>query len=274
MSAPHFPHPPHRSWLFVPGNRPDRFDKAMAAGASAVIIDLEDAVPPSDKARARDSVRAWLSPTRNIYLRVNAPDSPWFADDLSLCAGDGVAGIVLPKAERASDIDRLTSAGARQVLPLIESAQGLWNAKLLACQPNVLRLLFGNIDFSVDMGIGGDDDELLATRSQLVLVSRVAGIQAPVDGVTTDIDDAAAILRDTGRARRLGFGGKLCIHPRQVQHVNAGFRASEQQIAWARKVLAAASESGGAAVAVDGRMIDRPVILMAQEILADSAGGQ
>ncbi|MDO8300917.1 MAG: CoA ester lyase [Lacisediminimonas sp.] len=263
---------PQRSWLFVPGNRPERFGKALAAGAHAVIIDLEDAVAPADKHSARSSVKAWLSPAHAVYLRVNAPGSIWFQDDLALCALPGVAGIVLPKAERSSDIGALVGAGARQVLPLIESAQGLWNAEQLARQPQVLRLMFGNLDFSADMGIGGDQDELLAFRSQLVLVSRVACIQAPIDGVSTELDDAQAVARDTARARRLGFGGKLCIHPRQVPHVNAGFMPDVQQIAWARKVVAAASESGGAAVAVDGRMVDRPVIAMAQEILAESAG--
>ncbi|WP_151449254.1 HpcH/HpaI aldolase/citrate lyase family protein [Lacisediminimonas profundi] len=260
----------HRSYLFVPGNRPERFDKALASGADAVIIDLEDAVQPAEKASARESVRTWLNAERSVYLRINAADSAWFREDLELCGLPGVTGIVLPKAERTSDIDTLVGAGARQVLPLIETAQGMWNASQLARQPQVLRLLFGTIDFNVDMGIDGEDDELLYFRSQLVLLSRVAGIQAPVDGVTTEIDDQHAVSHDTERGRRLGFGAKLCIHPKQVPHVNASFMPTSEQVDWARRVLAAASKSDGAAIAVDGKMVDRPVILKAREILAES----
>lgn len=259
----------HRSYLFVPGNRPDRYAKAFTSGADAVVLDLEDAVPAADKDSARDSIKAWLSSERNVYLRINAPDSAWYRADLELCGMSGVAGIVLPKTERTSEIEAVVSAGARRVLPLIETAQGMWNANQLARGTNVLRLMFGTIDFKLDMGIDGDDEELLYFRSQLVLLSRVAEIQPPVDGVTTEIDDVAAIRRDTTRGRRLGFGGKLCIHPRQVPHVNACFMPTREQVEWARKVVQAAHQSGGAAIALDGQMIDRPVILKAQQILVE-----
>jgi citrate lyase subunit beta/citryl-CoA lyase len=260
-----------RSFLFVPGNRPDRFDKACAAGADAVIVDLEDAVPPADKLAARDALASWLSPAHPVLVRINSADSEWFRSDLALCGLPGVAGIVVPKAERAQDLAEVVTAGAAAILPLIESAQGLWNGIELARSPCVQRLLFGAIDFSFNLGIREGYEPLLYFRSQLVLVSRVAGIAAPVDGVTVALDNAAALREDTARARALGFGGKLCIHPKQVAAVNAGFAHGAADLAWAARVVAAAAGSNGAAVALDGNMVDRPVILIAQQMLGDAA---
>lgn len=264
----------HRSWLFVPGDRPERFAKAAACGAHAVIIDLEDAVAPSAKAAAHGHVRQWLQAGHQAYVRINAPDTEWFGQDLELSRL--ATGVILPKTELGSDIARVMDAGAHAVLPLIETAQGMWLAHTLASQPGVERLVFGTIDFSLDMGIEGEDESLLYFRSQLALASRVANILPPVDGVTTTFDDEAAIRHDTLRGKRLGFGGKLCIHPRQVQTVNACYAPSAEEIAWARQVEEAARASGGAAVSLNGKMIDRPVILKAQGILRESqrlAGG-
>lgn len=263
-----------RSYLFVPGNRPERFDKALAAGADAVIVDLEDAVPAAEKDAARAAVASWLSPARPVLVRVNAMDTAHFRADLGLCRHAGVAGIVLPKAEQLDDPGLLAvlDATTKPLLPLIETARGLWDAPAIARTPRVQRLLFGSIDFQVDLGIRGDDgDQLLFFRSQLVWVSRVAGLGPPVDGVTTAIDDAALVRADTARAHRLGFGGKLCIHPRQLAPVHAGFGPDAEETAWANRVLTAAAAAGGAAVAVDGRMVDRPVIRRAEEIVAEAA---
>lgn len=260
-----------RSYLFVPGNRPERFAKACAAAAGAVIIDLEDAVPPAGKVAARATVKAWLSDAVSVLIRINAADTEWFGDDLALCGLPGVAGIVLPKSETAEDIARVAQAGARHILPLIESAQGFWNARALSQAPGVQRLVFGSIDFQLDLGIDGEGEELLYFRSQLVLMSKLAGIQAPVDGVCTAIDDSDQLRGETLRARRLGFGAKLCIHPKQVLPVNAAFRPSEAEIAWASRVLDAANAAQGAAVAVDGKMVDLPVMHRAQDILDESA---
>jgi len=134
----------------------------------------------------------------------------------------------------------------------------------------VQRLMFGTIDFQLELDIDGDGDELLAFRSELVLASRLAGVQSPVDGPCTSWEDIELLTADARRARRLGFGGKLCIHPKQISPVNAAFSPSEPELAWARKVLQAAERSGGAAVAVDGKMIDRPVILKAERIVRES----
>lgn len=258
------------SYLFVPGSRPERFDKAMAAGADVVVIDLEDAVSPSDKDSARVAVAGWLSAHRPVCLRINSTDSDWFAADLTLCAHPAVTAVMLPKAAAASDIDTLRKAGARRVLPLVESAQGFMNLAALAAAEGVERLAFGSIDFSVDLGIEGDDRELDYFRSQLVLVSRVAGIAPPIDGVTTAIGDVEVLAAETLRGKRFGFGAKLCIHPAQVAVVHASYLPQATEVAWAERVMAAATGSDGAAVAVDGKMVDRPVILKAERILAQA----
>lgn len=259
-----------RSYLFVPGNRPDRYAKALAAGADAVIVDLEDAVPPKDKQSARAALAAWLSPEHPVLIRVNGVESQWFREDLPLCKMPGVAGVLLPKAENAEDIRALTehSAPSTPILPLIETARGFWNAHALAQVPKVQRFVFGSIDFQLDLGIQGEEEELLHFRSQLVLVSRIAGLEPPVDGVTTAIDDAERIRSDTLRARRLGFGAKLCIHPRQVRVVNECFEPTAEEESWAKRVVEAAEAVHGAAVSVDGKMVDRPVIARAEAILS------
>jgi citrate lyase subunit beta/citryl-CoA lyase len=259
-----------RSYLFVPGNRPERFDKARAAGADAVIVDLEDAVPPGEKASARAALTAWLAPHRPVLVRINGFDSAWFEDDLALCGMPGVAGIVLPKAEHEAAVARVLGAGAQAVLPLVESGLGLWNAAALARLPRVKRLVFGSIDFSLDLNIQESHETLLYARSQLVLASRVAGVAAPVDGVTTGFDEPAHVQADTLRARALGFGAKLCIHPKQIAPVHQAFAPTAQEVDWAKRVLAAAEAAQGAAVAVDGRMVDRPVILIAQQMLEEA----
>ncbi len=259
------------SYLFVPGNRPERFDKALAAGADCVIVDLEDAVPPAEKALARAAVMAWLPSAaaagQSVAVRINSGDSPWFSDDLALCALPGVAAVVLPKAADPGDIERVLSSGARSVLALIESAQGIAQATMIAAMPGVDRLMFGHIDFSVDLGIEGDERELDFFRSQLVLASRLAGIAAPVDGVTTALDDGELLQAETLRGKRFGFGGKLCIHPKQLAGVHAAYLPTDADVAWATRVLDAAAAANGAAVAVDGKMVDLPVMLKAERIL-------
>lgn len=255
------------SYLFVPGSRPERFGKALASGADQVIIDLEDAVAPADKLLARDAVRASLDPDFPAAVRINSADSEWFEQDLSLCGLPGVAAVVLPKAASVADIARVRAAGAPAVLALIESAEGIANARALAAADGVSRLMFGSIDFSVDLGIEGDERELDHFRSELVLASRLAGIAPPVDGVTTAIDDAELLRRETLRGKRFGFGGKLCIHPKQLAAVHAAYLPSNDEVHWAMRVLDAARLAGGGAVAVDGKMVDKPVMLRAERIL-------
>lgn len=263
-----------RSFLFVPANRPDRFAKALAARADAVIVDLEDAVPPSEKDAARAALAAWLSPERPVWVRVNGVDTPWFGKDQALVAKPGVAGVVLPKAEDPGQIAAVFQAsGGLPVLPLIESAAGIRNVHALARAEGVARLLFGSIDFQVDLGMAAEEEELLSFRLELVLASRLANLAPPVDGVAPAINDLEGLQRDTLRARRLGFGGKLCIHPCQLRIVNRCFAPSPEELAWAQRILAADAEGNGSALALEGQMVDRPVVLRARKILAQAASG-
>jgi len=261
-----------RSFLFVPGNRPERFDKACEAGADCVILDLEDAVAPGDKQRAREAIGRWLAPDKAVSIRLNGADTDWFDADLELMGMPGIAGIVLPKAESKEQIEAVCSDMklSLPIIPLIESASGLWHCDEIAAAAGVVRLAFGSVDFQLDLGITGDQEELLFARSQLVLVSRVKGLLPPVDGVTVALEDAAALEHDIVRARRLGFGGKLCIHPRQIASVNAGFGPQPAELAWARQVVEAARNAGDNAVRLDGKLIDRPIIERARMLLANA----
>ena len=260
---------PYRSFLFVPGSKPERFDKALRSGADAVIIDLEDAVALDRKDEAHRSVVEWAHADRRVLVRVNARGTPWFEQDALLGKLPGVAGIVLPKAESADDVIALVSLAKRKipVFPLIESAQGMWNALQIAKAPFVQQLMFGTLDFMVDMHMELDNDALNTQRAQLSLVSRVADIRPPIDGVTTNIEDVEQLKRDTLNGKRCGFAGKLCIHPSQVTTVKQCYAPSEQDIEWARRVLEASSKAVGAAISVDGKMVDRPVVLRAQSIV-------
>ncbi len=258
-----------RSFLFVPGDRPERFLKAWSSGADAVILDLEDGVKPDGKASAREAVMAWLSPEHPVYVRVNGSRTQWFEADLAAVTRAGVAGVMLPKAETAGQIEMVAKALAGEigVIPLLETVRGILNARELAEAPRVARLAFGSVDFQLDAGIQGEGEELLYARSRMVLASRAAGIMAPVDGVTTDLDNPERIAFEVDRARRLGFGGKLCIHPKQVAPVNNGFTPSERELAWARKVVEASRTAAAGAIRLDGELVDRPVVERAKTLL-------
>jgi citrate lyase subunit beta/citryl-CoA lyase len=176
-----------------------------------------------------------------------------------------VAAVMLAKTERAGDLAPLAGVA---VIPLIESAAGFDQLRAIAAEPLVQRLAFGAIDFQLDLGMHAHYEELLFFRSQLVLASRLAGLAPPIDSPSTTIEDTGPVQAEAQAARRLGFGGKLCIHPRQLAVVNAAFSPTAEETAWAQGVLAAAAQSQGAAVALNGQMIDKPVILRAQAILA------
>lgn len=263
--------PAPRSLLFVPGDRPERFGKALASGADAVIADLEDAVAADGKDRARAAVAAALAQGERLAVRINGAETAWFDADLRMCCEARPAAVVLPKAEDPAAIaDAARRLGAATpLLALIETAGGLQRVHEIAAGGCVARLLFGAIDLQLDLGMDAEESELTSLRLPLVLASRLAGLPAPVDGVTTAIDDTARIEADTRRARRLGFGGKLCIHPRQVAPVNAGFLPTAAERQWAERVVRAAADAGGAAVALDGRMLDKPVIDRARAVLRE-----
>ena len=264
--------PQPRSYLFVPAERPDRIAKALASGADAVICDLEDAVAPAAKPAARQALADWLARAggalpKPLVVRINSVDSAWFDDDLAVCRAPAVHKVMLPKAERADDIAHVAAATGKPVIALVETAAGMDELRAVARAPGVVRIAFGSIDFQLDLGIVDDGDALLAFRSQLVLASRVAGLAPPIDGVSVAISDAAVAGADARSARGLGFGAKLCIHPSQAQTVNDAFAPSANELAWARRVVDVMRDAGGAAVAVDGKMVDRPVQLRAEALL-------
>lgn len=258
--------------LFVPATRPERFAKALASGADVVFVDLEDAVAVAEKDAARAALEHGMPPGGALYVRVNAAGTPWHADDLALVRRLPVAGVVLPKAERAEDIAAVVAAAGRPlpVVALVESAAGIAEARRLAAAPGVVRLAFGSIDFAADIGSAHTREALLAARSELVLAARLAGLPGPIDGVTAGIADEAAAEDDAAYAAGLGFTGKLCIHPRQVAPVARGLAPSAEEIAWAERIVAAL-DRGGAVVTVDGAMVDAPVRLRAERILARAA---
>lgn len=269
-----------RAALFVPATRADRIPKALASGADAVIVDLEDAVAPQDKDSARAALDVALANQHRasatapsagpaLWVRVNT-GAPWSDQDLALCARHAaVQAVVVPKAESAQQMQAAFEAcGRKPLVALIETAEGYARRDDVASHPAVKRLAFGSIDFQLDLGISGEGDALLVFRSGLVLASRLAGLPAPLDGVTVEVANPEVVAADAARARALGFGGKLCIHPQQVGPVNAAFSPSPAEIEWAQRVVAACEASAGAAVAVDGKMVDRPVLLRAQALLA------
>lgn len=266
-----------RSFLFVPGNRPERFAKALASGADAVIIDLEDAVAPADKSAARAALaNAWHSFTDadkpRLLVRVNAVGSSWHRDDLLLLASLKPAAVVVPKAESPASMESVAAAlgSACNLVALIESVAGLDAATELAQSPHVFRLAFGNLDFQADLGMaaGPDEAELVPVRLSLVMASRRAGLAPPIDGVTAATQDSVQLQNDVLKSRRMGFGGKLCIHPTQVEAVNTALAPSAEELAWAHRVLQAWTDGGGGVFTLDGRMVDAPVLKLAQRTVA------
>lgn len=198
--------PSPRSYLFVPGNRPDRFDKAVSSTADVVICDVEDAVPPDEKAQSRDNVLEWLKKGASICVRVNGWNTPWFMDDvLAFASHPGVSAIMLPKAETANQISELQAHchPSMKILPIIETARGFDALGAISSAMGVARIVFGTVDFQLDLGIDGDDLELLMFRSQIVLASRLAGIESPVDGVTTRIGDPDLVEANARRGNGL-----------------------------------------------------------------------
>jgi len=261
--------------LFVPGNRGDRFDKAVASGADVVIIDWEDAVGPDDKKEARETTLEWCRTTdtdlSRIAIRVNAPDTSESGDDweaitrLVLNKPDQVPTVLVAKVESAADLENLHSKGGVSISlgALIESAAGLHAAHEIAAAPGVVRLAFGALDFSLDTGMATTPEVMAYARSTLVIASRVANIPAPLDSPETTISDTEWVYQAALTAKNFGLSGKLCIHPHQLEAVRRGFQPSETDIQWAKTIVGATL----GASQVNGTMVDRPVIERAKRIL-------
>ena len=251
--------------LFVPADRPERYANAFASGADATVLDLEDAVAPDRKLLARDilvrSERLIEEASCPVIVRVNAWGSAHHKADLAALMGLGHAATMLAKAESADAVALVSAATGRPVIALIESARGLQAARSIAAAS--ARLAFGSIDFAADLGCAHTRESLLLARSELVLASRLAGRPAPIDGVTTSMRDDHQVTNDVAYAVGLGFGGKLLIHPAQVDAGRRGLLPRAEDIAWADRVLAGGA---GGATSVDGAMVDAPVRVRAEQI--------
>lgn len=263
-----------KGFLFVPANRPDRITKAIASRADFVIADLEDAVSPVEKDTARKALLEWLDANteQQILVRVNGVGTYWHADDLVICCHPGVAGVVLPKAETVKDIEATHLRTGKCVLPIIETPLGVKDIEPIARAMGVSRLLFGKLDLAVELNLTPDESDpeelvFLPYRAMMVTASALAGLPPPVDGVFTSINDVEALTRYTTRAKKHGFSALLLIHPKQVDVVLDVYTPSPDEIEWAQKVIKAVEVSGGAAVSLDGRMIDAPVIVRARRII-------
>ncbi|WP_222911499.1 HpcH/HpaI aldolase/citrate lyase family protein [Pseudomonas sp. DNDY-54] len=261
-----------RTALFVPATRPERFPKALASGADAVIIDLEDAVAENLKAEARGHLDAFLgaNPEAEILVRINASGHSEQAKDLELCAArPGVIGVLLPKAESAEQVQAVAAIG-KPVWPIIESARGLVHLAEIAHADGVERLSFGALDLGLDLGLASGtaaaERILDQARYGLLLQSRLAGLALPLDTVFPDIKNLHGLAQTVADARDMGFGGLLCIHPSQVAGVHETLMPSADELAWAQRVRDAGASGEGVFV-VDGQMIDAPVIGRARRLL-------
>jgi citrate lyase subunit beta/citryl-CoA lyase len=277
-----------RSFLFAPGNHPRKVEKVFGAGADVVILDLEDAVAIAEKEATRAVVVAAMqAPRRSLgYVRVNAFETRWCMGDLQAVIGPWLDGIVLPKAEgpeqlqavseRISECERRTGmkAGTLDLMPIVETARGIEaSAAIAAAGPRVRRLAFGGGDYTNDLDLTWtpEEHELHYARARLAHGSRIAGIEPPVDTVVIQVRDTERFRRSAANGRRMGFAGKLCIHPDQVPPCNEAFTPTPAEVEQARAVIRAfeqAEAQGSASIQLDGQFIDYPIVYKAQRVLA------
>jgi citrate lyase subunit beta / citryl-CoA lyase len=284
-----------RSFLFTPANVPRRVDKALGLAADAVILDLEDSVAPQDKAPSRKSVvEAARKPRQGLlYVRVNAPSSSSCYEDLAETLAPGIDGVVVPKIESAADLHAIDwlmanlermrgiAEGALDLMPQIETAAGMQRVdRILQARSlrsyrapwRVKRVCFGAADYAHALALSPslDEPELADARARLVLASRAAGLENPIDSPWFHFKEAAAFARSLERSRRGGFQGRCCVHPDQIAPVNAAYAPTSDEIAAAERIVRAFRESesrGAAALEVDGQMVDYPVAERAQSLL-------
>ncbi|MFC7398954.1 HpcH/HpaI aldolase/citrate lyase family protein [Chelatococcus sp. GCM10030263] len=280
-----------RSMLFAPASSERKLDKAFASAADAVIVDLEDAVAITEKPQARAIIAARLAQPlpRPVYVRVNGLATPYCWEDLQAVASPHLDGIVLPKAEQASDIltadwllqqlerQRGIAPGQIGVIPIIETAKGIAGvAAVAAASPRVRQIAFGVVDLAADMGLdlADEDGAIQAARFAIAVASRAAGLPGPLDTAFVDIGDLERLRLSASRARAMGYTGKSCIHPAQIEVVNTVFSPTPAERERAQRIIDAfadAEANGRAAVAVDGVMIDYPVVAWARRILTQPA---
>ncbi|MCC6533778.1 MAG: CoA ester lyase [Burkholderiales bacterium] len=277
-----------RSMLFVPGNNARRVDKALGLDADAVILDLEDAVAAAEKPAARAALAAALSRPRKClaYVRINALETEWCYRDLVAVVQPGLDGIVLPKAESASDVrtidwlmrslerERGMPLGSVDLIPIIETGKGVARIDAIcASRTRVKRVVFGAADYTLDMNMQWtrEETELAPARAAIVLASRVAGIEPPIDTVWARLQDLDGLRASVRTSLVMGFQGRMCIHPDQLAVVHEVFTPSAEEHARALKVVAAFEEAergGLASIRVDGQFVDYPIVEKARRVVA------
>lgn len=281
-----------RSWLFVPATRPERFDKAANSGADAVIIDLEDAVESADKPQAREHIAEYVaqydkrktdraevalkSGTTELWLRLN--NDAHLTEDLVLCQSlaehEVISGIVLPKVTKASQVELIFESLKLPVVAQIESAQGISQLEAIAQSEGLMALSYGRLDISNELdltaGSQAEQDFFTHLRIQIRLVSQAHNLTAPIESIYADFKNETAMKATAGYVSDLGFSGMLCIHPRQVNIANQAFKASDSQLAFATKVIKHYQKTGDSTFAIEGVMVDLPVILQCQRLLQQS----
>lgn len=257
----------NRSYLFAPGHNLNLLGKVFHAGADAVILDLEDAVPPSEKRTARANVASVVT-TRTAWVRINAPGSGLAAADLHAVAASA-HGIRIPKVETLDDVHWVAArAPGKPLICAIETAKGVANAFDIADHPAVTHLALGGIDLQKDLGTGDGDIPMQYVRSHLVVAARAAGIAPPIDSVYPHLNDNDGLIQQAAHSRSLGLFGKSAIHPAQLTAIHATFTSGQDDIDWAREVVDAFEKAGGAAVRLPGgEFVDLPVAERARKIL-------
>ena len=280
---------PNRTFLFAPGNHPRKVEKVFDAGADAVILDLEDAVAISEKPATRAVVVEALQKPRRCrgYVRVNALDTDFCFEDIDAVVAEGVDGIILPKVERAADLQmvdwmmtgleqrRGLNPGGIDLVPIIETGRGIADVRAIAGAgiARMKRLSFGAGDYTRDMGMEWtlEEAELAPYQAEVVLASRINDLEPPLDTVFIHIREEAAFARSCARVKNMGFQGKLCIHPGQIAAANAAFTPTAEETAFARKVIAEfakAEAAGSASIQIDGYFVDYPIVVKAERIVA------
>ena len=274
----------HRTYLFTPGNHPRRVEKALTLDTDAVILDLEDAVAIAEKVKTRAVVRDTLKLPRDAaaFVRVNAYDTPYCYGDICAVVCPDLDGVMLPKLESVEDLksvewlitnlerDQNMEPGSIDLLPIIETAKGAANLRdMVQAGTRVKRFAFGAGDYTRDLGMDWtmEEAELLPIRSEMVLASRLGGLEPPIDTVYIHITEHALFAKSCETVRALGFQGKMCIHPDQIGPANTAFTPTAESIAWSEKIVAAFEEAEAAGVAsiqVDGYFVDYPIVAQAQ----------
>ncbi|MBP7332484.1 MAG: Citrate lyase subunit beta [Firmicutes bacterium ADurb.Bin373] len=278
----------YRSMLFAPANDLRKVGKALMLNVDGTVLDLEDAVALSEKTNARNALKEALSLPRrgDVFIRVNSVQTEFILSDLLAAVTEGVKGLVVAKSESAEEIrqvdwligkiekERGLTEGSMEIIPFIESANAIVNAfSIASSSPRVSRMFFGGVDYVLDIGTtfskGGT--ELFYARSQLVVASRAAGIEPPIDTVYPDFKDIGGLVADAKAVRQMGFQGKLAIHPGQIEPLNEVFTPTPEEISWAEKIVAVFDEEeakGQAVFQVDGKMIEYPIANRARRIIA------